>query len=149
MVVRCLAQRQCPGVDVTGDNRQDAIQHGGRRRCRRPSNTAASGRLAFRAVAGRTANDPILNALAHPVRTMILRRGADGLISPKEVAEAMGEPLGNVSYHVRILAEAGLLKLSKTEPRRGALAHYYVVPPSAKKAIRRANSEIAELADAL
>jgi len=36
-----------------------------------------------------------------------------------------GERLGNVSYHVRILRELGLVELVRTEPRRGALEHFY------------------------
>jgi hypothetical protein len=33
--------------------------------------------------------------------------------------------VGNVSYHVRILREFGCVELVRTEPRRGALAHFY------------------------
>jgi hypothetical protein len=45
--------------------------------------------------------------------------------SPSELADALGEPLGNVSYHVRILRELDCLELVRTEPRRGALEHFY------------------------
>ena len=38
---------------------------------------------------------------------------------------AAGEPLGNVSYHVRQLEKAGLIELVATKQRRGALEHYY------------------------
>ena len=30
-----------------------------------------------------------------------------------------------MAYHVKILAEAGLIELASTEPRRGAVAHFY------------------------
>jgi DNA-binding transcriptional ArsR family regulator len=56
----------------------------------------------------------------------ILQRLADaGEASPSELADALGEPLGNVSYHVRVLRELNCLELVRTEPRRGALEHFY------------------------
>jgi hypothetical protein len=33
--------------------------------------------------------------------------------------------VGNISYHVRILRELDCVELIRTEPRRGALAHFY------------------------
>jgi DNA-binding transcriptional ArsR family regulator len=48
-----------------------------------------------------------------------------GEASPSELAEALGEPIGNVSYHVRVLRELDCLELVRTEPRRGALKHVY------------------------
>jgi DNA-binding transcriptional ArsR family regulator len=45
--------------------------------------------------------------------------------SPKQIADALDAPLGQVSYHVRKLADAGLLELVAAEPRRGALEHFY------------------------
>ena len=47
------------------------------------------------------------------------------MASPSEIADALAEPLGNVSYHVRILRELDCLELVRTEPRRGALEHFY------------------------
>ena len=37
----------------------------------------------------------------------------------------VGEPLGNVSYHVKTLLEYDCVELVKTEPRRGAVEHFY------------------------
>jgi len=45
--------------------------------------------------------------------------------SPNQLAQALGEALGNVSYHVRILRELDCVELVSTVPRRGALEHYY------------------------
>jgi hypothetical protein len=45
--------------------------------------------------------------------------------SPKELAAELGEPLGNVSYHTRVLAKLGCIELVSTTQRRGALEHYY------------------------
>jgi hypothetical protein len=45
--------------------------------------------------------------------------------SPNQLAHALGEALGSVSYHVRILRELDCVELVSTAPRRGALEHYY------------------------
>jgi len=45
--------------------------------------------------------------------------------SPNQLAQALGEALGSVSYHVRILRELDCVELVSTAPRRGALEHYY------------------------
>ena len=45
--------------------------------------------------------------------------------SPNELARELGEPLGRVSYHVRTLADIGAIELVGTEPRRGAVEHFY------------------------
>lgn len=73
-------------------------------------------------------NDAVVKAVAHPIRREILRRlenNTNGGLSPKQLAKDLGEPLGDVSYHIRTLAQAGVLKLAATEPRRGALEHFY------------------------
>jgi hypothetical protein len=41
--------------------------------------------------------------------------------------ELTGEPLGNVSYHAKALREAGVIEVSETAKRRGALEHYYAL----------------------
>jgi DNA-binding transcriptional ArsR family regulator len=71
-------------------------------------------------------DDPrLVKGLAHPLRIQILRVVQDRVASPSEIAEELEAPLGNVSYHVRFLARVGLIELSSTEPRRGAVEHYY------------------------
>jgi DNA-binding transcriptional ArsR family regulator len=68
----------------------------------------------------------VAKALSHGLRLRILKRlNEHGVASPSELADALGEPLGNVSYHVRILRELDCLELVRTEPRRGALEHFY------------------------
>jgi hypothetical protein len=49
----------------------------------------------------------------------------EGVASPNELAKKLNEPLTNVSYHVRMLHDLGCIELVDTEPRRGALEHYY------------------------
>ncbi|HEU4738997.1 MAG TPA: winged helix-turn-helix domain-containing protein [Solirubrobacterales bacterium] len=64
-------------------------------------------------------------ALAHPLRVRILSSLHKGISSPNQLAQELGEPLGNVSYHVKTLLEYDCVELVKTEPRRGAVEHFY------------------------
>ena len=88
------------------------------------------------------------SVLTHPTRIAILTHAVEP-VSPSGLAPLIGEPLGNTSYHVRILAGKGLLELVRTEPRRGALEHFYRVPKGAVKQLRQGAAELSKLADAL
>jgi DNA-binding transcriptional ArsR family regulator len=66
-----------------------------------------------------------VKALAHPVRVRILAALERRTASPRELAEELDVSLGVVSYHVRQLAGAGLIRLVKEARRRGAVEHYY------------------------
>jgi len=67
----------------------------------------------------------LAKALAHPLRVQLLAALNEGVASPNELAKRLDEPLTNVSYHVRMLHDLGTIELVDTEPRRGALEHYY------------------------
>jgi DNA-binding transcriptional ArsR family regulator len=67
----------------------------------------------------------LAKALAHPLRVKILTELHKGISSPNQLAQQLGEPLGNVSYHVKTLLEYDCVELVKTEPRRGAVEHFY------------------------
>jgi DNA-binding transcriptional ArsR family regulator len=67
----------------------------------------------------------LVKALGHPLRQRILRQLRDEPVSPSQLSEALGEPLGNVSYHVKILAECEAIELVRTTPVRGAVEHFY------------------------
>jgi len=71
-------------------------------------------------------DERLAKALSNRLRVQILQRLTDhGTASPSELADALAEPLGNISYHVRVLRELDCLELVRTEPRRGALEHFY------------------------
>jgi len=67
----------------------------------------------------------LIKALSHPLRQRILYTLGEGIASPNELSKKLGEPLGNVSYHVKILAECDAIELVKTAPVRGAVEHFY------------------------
>ena len=71
-------------------------------------------------------DERLAKAFSHRLRVRILQRLTEaGEASPSELADALAEPLGNVSYHVRVLRELDCLELVHTETRRGALEHFY------------------------
>src|SRR3954467_14001787 len=47
------------------------------------------------------------------------------IASPKEISEQIETPLSNVSYHVRVLDELGLVEIVEEESVRGSVAHFY------------------------
>src|SRR6188768_130840 len=75
--------------------------------------------------AGQTSEARIAKALAHPLRARILQRLGERVASPGDLAVELGAPLGVVSYHVRMLRDYECVELVRTEPRRGALQHFY------------------------
>lgn len=74
----------------------------------------------------RSDDNDLLIALRHPLRREILRAMAgEEAISPREVSNALGKPLSNISYHVRVLADCAAVTLVRTKPVRGSMQHFY------------------------
>jgi DNA-binding transcriptional ArsR family regulator len=73
-----------------------------------------------------TDDNELLIALRHPLRRQILRTmAAQDPISPRQISDELREPLSNVSYHVRVLADCGAVTLVDTAPVRGSMQHFY------------------------
>jgi DNA-binding transcriptional ArsR family regulator len=73
-----------------------------------------------------TDDNELLIALRHPLRRQILRAMAEhDPISPRQISDELREPLSNVSYHVRVLADCGAVTLVDTAPVRGSMQHFY------------------------
>jgi DNA-binding transcriptional ArsR family regulator len=70
-------------------------------------------------------DERLVKAISHPIRHRVLVLLNERVASPNELSRALGESLGRVSYHVRQLAEVGAIELVRTEPRRGAVEHFY------------------------
>jgi DNA-binding transcriptional ArsR family regulator len=68
-----------------------------------------------------------IRAIGAPQRRRILRalHEAGEARSPNELSKAVGSSLGHVSYHVRVLTACGVVALTDTRPRRGAVEHFY------------------------
>jgi len=67
----------------------------------------------------------LVKALAHPLRVEILTILNERMASPNELSKELDEGLSQVSYHVKVLKDFDCIEMVKTEPRRGAVEHYY------------------------
>lgn len=76
--------------------------------------------------------DPrLIRSLSHVLRQHILLGAVQGEVSPSVLAKALGQNLSEVSYHVKVLRDEcdGMIVETRTEPRRGAVEHYYRATP--------------------
>jgi len=70
-------------------------------------------------------DEALLRAISHPLRHRLLGMLDGRTASPNQLARELDLPLGRVSYHIRLLNDLGAIELVRTEPRRGALEHFY------------------------
>jgi DNA-binding transcriptional ArsR family regulator len=76
--------------------------------------------------AGQTAAEArLIKAISHPLRFRILGALNERPQSPARLSALLDEPLGNVSYHTRILEELDAIELVETRQVRGAIEHIY------------------------
>ncbi|HEU4635780.1 MAG TPA: winged helix-turn-helix domain-containing protein [Edaphobacter sp.] len=61
----------------------------------------------------------------HPLRLQILGILSERVASPNQLTRITKQDLSTVSYHVRVLVDEDCLILVRTEPRRGAVEHFY------------------------
>lgn len=78
-----------------------------------------------REAAGPQLDQDLMRALGHPLRIGILTVLNDRMASPNELSKELEEGLSQVSYHVKVLKDYEMIEMVKTEPRRGAVEHYY------------------------
>src|SRR5437588_2926783 len=70
--------------------------------------------------------DPrVAKAFSHPLRAKILTILGQRRASPRQLADELGVPLQNLSYHVRALVGLKLIRLVDVKARRGSIEHYY------------------------
>jgi DNA-binding transcriptional ArsR family regulator len=85
----------------------------------------------------------LLKALAHPVRVQCLSLMVDGEWSPNRLHKELGVGLSQISYHIKVLKDFELIEMTRTEPRRGAVEHFYrakeriIIPESMSSALPR------------
>lgn len=80
---------------------------------------------------GRAVGERLAMVIGHPIRIHALRILNERVASPSELAKELGMDLSQVSYHIKELRGQNCIELVKTEPRRGAVEHYYraIEPP--------------------
>ena len=67
----------------------------------------------------------VMKVIGHPLRMRAFTEAVKGPVSAKDLSQRFDEPLPKMSYHVRALADAGLLKAVKRTRRRGAIETHY------------------------
>lgn len=93
-------------------------------------------------------NQRLIRALAHPLRVKLLAYLNDREWSPNELSEELNEGLSQVSYHIKVLRDLEMIEMTRTEPRRGAVEHYYraieraYIPRWMAKLLPRSGNEI-------
>ena len=63
--------------------------------------------------------------VSHPTRVKSYVILAERVASPNEIALEIGRDVGHVSYHVKKLAQLGVVELIDVRPVRGANEHFY------------------------
>lgn len=74
---------------------------------------------------GKSIEEVVAYAVGHRIRVHVLIVLNEGTYTAAQIAEIIGEPLNNVSNHIRELLDAGSIELAKTVPKRNVLQHYY------------------------
>jgi DNA-binding transcriptional ArsR family regulator len=63
--------------------------------------------------------------VSHPIRVQALTILTERVASPKQIADTLTLSISDVSYHVRVLKDLGLIEVVREKKVRGAIAHYY------------------------
>ena len=66
-----------------------------------------------------------LKALGHPVRNAILHLVIERAATTGELAEAVGKSHGTVAHHLKVLEDAGLVRVVRTRQVRAVTERYY------------------------
>jgi DNA-binding transcriptional ArsR family regulator len=74
---------------------------------------------------GKSIEEVVAYAVGHRVRVKILIALRDGVYSPAEIAEMIGEPLNKVANHMRELVDAGSIEIAESRTRRNTVQHLY------------------------
>lgn len=74
---------------------------------------------------GKSIEEVVAYALGHRIRVQVLAILNEGTYSPDEMARIIDEPLNKVSHHIKELADAGSIELTRVEKVRNADQHFY------------------------
>jgi DNA-binding transcriptional ArsR family regulator len=82
----------------------------------------ATGRAGQR---GKSIEEVVAYAVGHRIRVQVLVILSEGVFSPDQIAQMIGEPTNKVSHHIKELLDAGSIEVARTEQVRNTLQHYY------------------------
>jgi len=91
-----------------------------------------------------------LRLIAHPLRLRMLSLLTGATLSAAEIARELGESQPNVSYHLRRLADGGLVRLVDQQKVRGGIAKRYTHDSDSAEGMSRSTTgELGELLSVL
>lgn len=103
------------------------------------SSVASSGGTKSKGSGGRNERitTKLIDALNHPLRRKLLRalQNADGARSPSQLTEILGEDIGNISYHMKVLVGRRAVRKARTRQVRGATENFFVSRVAANKRV--------------
>lgn len=74
---------------------------------------------------GKSIEEVVSYALGHRIRIEILTLLNQGVHTPNELSEKLGEPIGTVTHHITELADGGAIELARTEQAGNWTRHFY------------------------
>jgi DNA-binding transcriptional ArsR family regulator len=74
---------------------------------------------------GKSIEEVLSYAVGHRIRIEILAILNEGVYSPDEIAQRIGEPTNKVAHHIKELWDAGSIELARTAPVRNTVQHFY------------------------
>lgn len=74
---------------------------------------------------GKSVEERLEFALGHRTRVYVLTLLNEGSYTSEDLADIIGEPVGNISHHIRSLLKDSSIEHVKSEPVRNTLQHYY------------------------
>jgi DNA-binding transcriptional ArsR family regulator len=119
--IKIIGSYQSAVLQVPERAREECSVSAKRKQSGEPTGSAAKGKKG----ANLSLQQRLVKALAHPLRVTILDYMNGGEWSPRELERETGQGLSQVSYHVKVLLDYELIELTRTEPRRGAVEHFY------------------------
>lgn len=90
-----------------------------------PERTQATTFKAQRGQSGKSIEERVQFAMGHRTRVYVLTLLNEGVYTTEQLSRIIGEPVSNVSHHIKELLDAGSIELAKTKRVRNTLQHYY------------------------
>jgi DNA-binding transcriptional ArsR family regulator len=85
----------------------------------------ASSRASAPPQSGKSIEERLAFAIRNRTRVYVLTLLNEGVYCSEELAEIIGEPVGNIAHHIRKLLDDGSIEHVKSEPVRNTLQHFY------------------------
>lgn len=87
--------------------------------------TKASKSRVHRGQSGKSTEERLQFSVGHRTRVYVLTLLNEGIYTPEQIGEIIGEPTSNVAHHISELLDANSIELADVERVRNVTRHYY------------------------